>query len=67
MDLPAELMEKPSKPSAWEEPGSPLLGSEQQEDPPMQQWGEGLQTRQRPVGSERASGLSQRHRDRFTD
>lgn len=68
MDLPGELMEKPSKPDAWKEPGSPLLSSQQQEGPPPQQeGGGGLQTRQLPTGSERASGLSQSHRDCFTD
>lgn len=37
--LPGVLMEKPSKPGAWAEPGSPLLCSQQQEDPLPQQWG----------------------------
>lgn len=42
MDLPGELMEKPSKPDAWKEPGSSLLSSQQQEGPPPQQgWGMG--------------------------
>ena len=41
MDLPGELMEKPSKPDAWKEPGSPLLSSQQQEGPPPQQEGGG--------------------------
>lgn len=57
MDLPGELMEKPSKPDAWKEPGSPLLSSQQQEDPHRSRGG-WAQTRQLPTGSERASGLS---------
>lgn len=45
MDLPGELMEKPSKPDAWKEPGSPLLSSQQQEGPPPQQEGWGVGSR----------------------